>query len=508
MKLSCYLSLGLLAVASCKAPLNRVTRAENLPLHEVEINTTRDTVLVLPEGLRITIPAGALASKNNPAKLELLEALTIEDMIRAGLTTTTNGHLLSSGGMFCILPAKGEEISIKKPLTVEVPASKISDGMQLYQGVGINGQTDWRYPEPIVDSDKTSLAIGKLLFRQNCASCHDPLKRGTGPALYNVMERWDHDTATVYTIINDGNSLFGKDMRWECLFTEYNKTAMTVFPALSKYEINSILEYIEFVGRDGKVQEPQQQSYATQVCDPCTFARMQATKFKKKLKKNGVDVDGNDNEGFVTRTDLRTADTVYGYGKISIAGQDQTGQEQKAKYYTVKINNFGWKNVDEETRSIAATRACKLSVALTQPADPSLHIFLVIPDDRIFSLGGLLVDGKSYGFYGTDSLVYLPINKSAYVLGIAEAGNKFLFGMTPFTTQLQLDLKLDVKESDPKVYEEAIARIGADKGLSTTVNKITADGDFPKPAPGASLEEKYAYWKQQAAKCKTGEKID
>ncbi|MFB6456601.1 hypothetical protein ACE38W_15120 [Chitinophaga sp. Hz27] len=355
MRLSCYIAMGLLAMASCKPPLDRVTRLENLPVHQVTVNTSRDTTLQLPEGLKVHIPAGALSSKNKEVKLDLMEALTIADMIKSGLTTTSNGHLLSSGGMFVILPAKGEEIKIVQPLTVEIPSSKISDGMQIYQGVMQNGQMNWMYPTPIVDSSITS-----------------------APQATHIEE-----------------------------------------------------------------------------------------------------------VSHITRTDLRTADTISDSGKHNTATEVENSTAPKMTYNTIRISNFGWKDIDVETHNLAAAKACKLSVSLTQPADSFIHIFLIIPDYRILSTGRLSGDGKSCGFYDIDSNLHLPMNKSAYIIATGETGSKFYFGSTAFVTDEHLDLKLDVKESDPKVYEETIAKICADKGLAAEGKVKNDPAPLLKPADNA-----------------------
>jgi hypothetical protein len=89
---------------------------------------------------------------------------------------------------------------------------------------------------------------GKALFQSNCASCHNPFKVITGPALKGVSERvpdknllhaWVHNSSKV---LASGNPYFNN------LFNEYNKTAMTVFGnSLSDADIDAIVKYVETV---------------------------------------------------------------------------------------------------------------------------------------------------------------------------------------------------------------------------------------------------------------------
>jgi cytochrome c551/c552 len=86
---------------------------------------------------------------------------------------------------------------------------------------------------------------GKALFQSNCASCHNPVKIITGPALKGVTERvpdkkllhdWIHNNQKV---LSSGNPYFTS------LYNQFNKTPMNIFPTLSDGDIDAILKYVE-----------------------------------------------------------------------------------------------------------------------------------------------------------------------------------------------------------------------------------------------------------------------
>ncbi len=86
---------------------------------------------------------------------------------------------------------------------------------------------------------------GKALFQSNCASCHNPFKVITGPALQGVTTRvtdnkllhdWIHNNQKV---LASGNPYFTK------LFNDFSHTPMNVFPNLSDADIDAILKYVE-----------------------------------------------------------------------------------------------------------------------------------------------------------------------------------------------------------------------------------------------------------------------
>ncbi|HXD77904.1 MAG TPA: c-type cytochrome [Puia sp.] len=86
---------------------------------------------------------------------------------------------------------------------------------------------------------------GKALFQANCAQCHNPLVKVTGPALQgvtsrvpdkNLLHQWIHNNQKV---LASGNKYFNN------LFNEYGKTPMNVFESLSDKDIDAILNYVE-----------------------------------------------------------------------------------------------------------------------------------------------------------------------------------------------------------------------------------------------------------------------
>jgi cytochrome c553/cytochrome c2 len=85
---------------------------------------------------------------------------------------------------------------------------------------------------------------GKGLFINYCASCHNPVKVVTGPALQGVTERVP-DTKLLHAWIrNNGAVLASGNKYFNDLFTQFNKTPMNIFPSLTDGEIDAILKYV------------------------------------------------------------------------------------------------------------------------------------------------------------------------------------------------------------------------------------------------------------------------
>ncbi|WP_232825868.1 c-type cytochrome [Chitinophaga alhagiae] len=94
-------------------------------------------------------------------------------------------------------------------------------------------------------------AAGKTLFQQKCASCHNPHKKLTGPALAGVEDRWPDKKLLHQWIRNSASVLATGDKYANDLFNEYSKLTMTPFPELKDEDIDNILAYVNSVPAPG-----------------------------------------------------------------------------------------------------------------------------------------------------------------------------------------------------------------------------------------------------------------
>lgn len=78
----------------------------------------------------------------------------------------------------------------------------------------------------------------------NCASCHNPLKDATGPALQNIDKTFPDKEWGYKWIHNSAALISAGDPTAVAIYNKYNKTAMTAFPSLSNEDIDAILKYV------------------------------------------------------------------------------------------------------------------------------------------------------------------------------------------------------------------------------------------------------------------------
>lgn len=137
-----------------------------------KINPLRDTIIETQNGIVFSVPANVFISKTGQAlaeyiDLEIKEALTPLEIMKAGLSTTSNGKLLETGGMFYINARIGNEnLSIDKnnPINANVPVNNNKKDMLLFKGERMaDGSINWVDPKPLKKKLST-VDITKLNF--------------------------------------------------------------------------------------------------------------------------------------------------------------------------------------------------------------------------------------------------------------------------------------------------------------------------------------------------------
>ncbi len=97
---------------------------------------------------------------------------------------------------------------------------------------------------------------GKALFQSNCASCHNPFKVITGPALHGVTDRVKDKKLLYDWIHNNQKVLASGNKYFNDLYNTYGKTNMNIFPDLTDKDISAILNYVETAKPPSATPEP------------------------------------------------------------------------------------------------------------------------------------------------------------------------------------------------------------------------------------------------------------
>jgi mono/diheme cytochrome c family protein len=96
----------------------------------------------------------------------------------------------------------------------------------------------------LLSANQSYAQDGKALFQANCASCHNPLKDATGPALQGVSKH-DHGMDWIHKWVhNPAGMIASGDPHAKELYAKWG-TLMTAFPNLADKDIDAIIKYVD-----------------------------------------------------------------------------------------------------------------------------------------------------------------------------------------------------------------------------------------------------------------------
>lgn len=130
---------------------SNIKKLTPIPSTSYTINPTRDTVITGPQGTSFFIEAYCFEEESGkpidkPVSLTLQEFYSYEEMLKAGLTTMSNGSILETAGMFC-LEGSGRDsaIKIRDGYSIVVsPASSIGEDFEFYTSEVLpDGEINW-----------------------------------------------------------------------------------------------------------------------------------------------------------------------------------------------------------------------------------------------------------------------------------------------------------------------------------------------------------------------------
>ena len=184
-----------------------------VPSQTFDIDSKQDNILEGKNGTVIVCPKGCFKNAkgdivDDNVKIELSEALSIEDMILSNLTTTSNGNQLETDGMiFFNATANGEQLTINKvnPIHIEIPTTKKKAGMMVYKGIkDENGNMNWIEPK-VLDNTLTIIDINTIDFLPQ--GFQSEVEKGMPYKNYKKATQDLTDSLYYFLSVSDGSEL-------------------------------------------------------------------------------------------------------------------------------------------------------------------------------------------------------------------------------------------------------------------------------------------------------------
>lgn len=438
---------------------NTLLNTDKLPTSEITIDISQENTLRTTKGAIIHIPAGAIDSDTDRVTIMIQEAYTMQEMIQGGLTTKTNGIPLSSGGMIYI--DTKEQSSVRRPIKVYLPTTNQQKGMQLYKGFkDISGEINWNDPMPINDTPYQTIVDGERLFKKQCASCHHPTKQKIGPELAIVAVNRDRQWLDNF-IYNPAAMIAKGDPYANYIYNIWHKAPMTAFPNFTEKEVDAILEYLKGEAYAAGINTLTDEYYCFEQCQ-----KYIKTKYSLNKKRNELIADNNTNTLTVAPPTNGTTTTTP---TVQLQNNMVLPASNNATYYQFTIEAMGWYNIDIVTKDLPGFEESELTVRITGSYQQQIHVYLMIPDRKIFVPGGLMRNSKDqYAFFTNDGKIKLPQGAQAYIMAMAEQNGKVLYGQTSATLTTKQHLEVAMTEISKDDFNKKMAELGTD-GLSINV---------------------------------------
>ena len=465
MRAVALLLLSLGSIFSCNNPetASRPAAGDALPSTILDIDINRDTTVTTPGGAILKIPQGSLdAGGAASVKLEVKEAFLLEDLVRGKLFTRSDEQLLGSGGIIYINAVAGQAVTIKQPISVMIPTSKVENGMMVYDGqVDTGGNMKWVNARALSDvSAGGSPEAGKAIFETSCASCHGMQNEMAGPALAWIVGRRNKVWLADFTR-NNARMLWRGDAYSCYLFNRYKKSAMPVYH-FTDAELDQLFAYISDASRgidSNSVPDLKRTFDSCSNSDPyCEGAPAKTNPDYTQVKQDAVTTSAG------------------GAGAIG-------GAAGGPNYYGFTLAKFGWSSVGGMVKDMPGVEVSDLLVRVNGNHNDKTEVYLGVPSARVLARGTFAADKNGYYFDTPDGKITLPQGVPAYIVVRTEGDGQTFFGKAKWIVGKHQLVTADQTAMSAEDIAHAIHELPFD---STALQNATAAWDSAGNAGGTT----------------------
>lgn len=184
-----------------------------VPIQNFSINSDQDNIIEGEKGTVIVCPKGCFKNAkgeivDNNVKIELSEALSLEDMLLSNLTTTSDGKQLETDGMIYFNAiSNGEQLTVNNdiPIHIEIPTMEKKAGMMAYKGIrDEKGNMNWIEPKAL-DNYLVTVDINMLDFLPQ--GFRRQVDQGMPYKTYKVATQGLTDSLYYQLSVTDGSAL-------------------------------------------------------------------------------------------------------------------------------------------------------------------------------------------------------------------------------------------------------------------------------------------------------------
>lgn len=394
-----------------------------------------DTMIICREGTRLRFCPNTFQTDAKTIKVEVKEVFTTASMLRNGVSTIANdGQMLASGGMvyFNVTEPGAVKINPECPVEIQMPAKNMQEDMGLFEGEETADGLRWRQlsrgelsvfnNRPIINS----IAKGRKLYQENCASCHCLNQNLTGPALGNITQFRSREWLYRFTR-NSQKMITSGDSLAVCLWNTWKPTLMNDFEKWQEQDFVDVYNFIE----------------ASSLADTLKLTAKDYTCVNMTVE---VPANGPQN-----------TDNNYSMPKL-------TPMQEKMNSYVFNAYDYGWFNCDYYWGKGFPEVALKVKINALEEYD-EVRISLLIDGEKVNMELRKLPDGD-FSLNET-RMAQLP-KSSAKIFAVAIKGSKMYMGEHRFTIGPNNDIALTLNKLSKKEINAVLKKYEVDEKAAAT----------------------------------------
>lgn len=422
--------------------LENLTDLENAlksPSTKIQIDATKEQEVTALQGSKLRIPANAFTNAAgeliSDVEISITEALDFNDFIGNNLGTLSGDQLLVTGGMLKIeaFTKGGEKLTLAegKSLGIEVPNSKVEDGMLLFTSTsGQNWNTNGE--EVLTPNSATDVLYKKKpykiypnfrmpIFQRDLAT--KPYKHSK-PNLKRAPKKPD-------------NRILNKPIKWYMLWNKkgIEKGRQEIFDArMKKYD------------KSTELYERRKEVYETQLINFLKNEKLYRREIKiweekqiadsSNFKTSQVYLDAEKDYAILVQKEDDRYDRVLAKWQLKIDSLMETKEElssEELNRYVTRASKLSWINIDrflklepwetrpitvketdeDEKRVIIVFEELKTIIPLGRALDNNYKIRRIPKKQKAKVLAYKVMNGKAYVYYESigKNTTYSPVYK-------------------------------------------------------------------------------------------------
>ncbi len=455
---------------SQKTPLSPLFDSLSPAAQTFLIKGDRDTLIVGQNGTTLTIPKNTFINSQGQTagtvSLSLVEIMTIADIIKSNLQTTSGENILQTGGMFFI-DAKENNKSLRiaegKSIYVEVKSNFKDPEMKIFDGKFNNkGEIDWTATGNLENS-LIPIPLSLLNFHKCDLECG--FSKGQTDSLLNP----NYENTFIAT----------REFEDRCCAMSYatcpqSKNLSKIFLDIYTSNIDKPLYYsdsliVEYLTKNFKEKIDTAVKFDWSETGWFTFMFQFFTEFKNQHLTNTINFDKLGITEKTTIGELLTKGytesnaekyiAFFRQRKQIVKSRETEKQTSQLASYSFKINKLGWVNVDrflDEKNSDVSTFLVNIK---SKDSLDYISISLVIPNYGV-AVFPIHNDGNQYSFTKKkDGYRKLPVGQEAIIVAFSYKDNKPFFGKQKIKIPKDGQINMTINSSTEKAIRQDLEKM-------------------------------------------------